>query len=78
MSDLSLGGQAVERDDVNPKLVKLKNLMDQRKDWWKRIGFDKRKTWVLSGEDPIIDIAWDIYNYLDTNFFGRRYYDSQE
>jgi len=76
MADLRLAGQSVERDDVQPKLIKLKNLMNQRKTIWQKLPFAKRKAWVTSEKDPIIDIAWDIYNYLDTNFFGEQYYDT--
>ena len=78
MADLVLTGQAIERDDVQPKLIKLKNLMDQRKVIWQKIKPAKRKAWVLSGDDPIMDVAWDVYNYLESNFFGSQFYDSQE
>ena len=74
MTTLNLTGQALERDDIQPKLVKLKQLLDQRKAIWAKLPVAKRKAWVTGGNDPIMDIAWDVFNYLETNFFGEDYY----
>jgi len=78
MATLELSGQSLERADIAPKLLKLKNLLDDRKDMWAKIPFEKRKAWMQSGKDPVMDIAWDVWNYLKNNFFGEKYYDNSE
>lgn len=78
MADLNLTGQNLERADIVPKLLKLEQCLDERKAIWQRITFAKRKAWVVSGKDPIMDIAWDIYKYLDNNFFGEEYYNDDD
>ena len=70
MATLNLSGQNLERADIAPKLLRLKNLMEQRKPLWQKASYDKRKKWVQSDKDPIMGIAWDVYKYLRDNFFG--------
>ena len=73
MADLDLTGQATESSTINPKLLRIKQLLDQRKTIWLRIPYAKRKAWVTSDKDPIMSAAWDIYKYLNNNFFGEKY-----
>ena len=75
MANLDLTGQDVEYSTIAPKLLRLKQCLDERKVIWHRITIAKRKAWVVSGKDPIMSVAWDIYKYLDRNFFGRKFYD---
>lgn len=70
MAILSLTGQTIASAEITPKLVQLKNLMDQRKIIWDKISDEKKRAWVLSEKDPIMDIAWDVFRYLNNNFFG--------
>lgn len=74
MTILNLSGQGLERDDIAPKLQKLKNWMDQRKPIWDKLTPEQRKAWVDSDKDPVMSLAWDIFKYLRDNFFGERYY----
>lgn len=69
MAILELTGQSLERDDIAPKLLKLKNLMNQRKIIWDKLPIEKKKAWVASGQDPIMQLAWDVFNYIRGNFF---------
>ena len=71
MAVLTLTGQAAEKADVAPKLVKLKNLMVQRKTMWDKIPHNKRCAWISNAatKDPIVEIAWDVYHWLKVNFF---------
>ena len=78
MADLNLTGQNLERADIAPKLLKLKNCLDERKVIWQKIPVEKRKLWVTSEKDPIMDISWDIFKYLRNNFFGEDYYNDSE
>lgn len=75
MATLNLTGQSVEYADIAPKLLKLKNLMDQRKEIWNKISTEKKKLWVTSDKDPIMSVAWDVYKYLRNNFFGEEHDD---
>lgn len=72
MANLVLTGQSLERADVAPKLLKLKNLMLQRKEVWDAIPENKKILWVkhAATKDPIMDLAWDVYRWLEQNFFG--------
>lgn len=74
MATLNLTGQQLEYQDIAPKLLKLKNLMDLRKVIWARLPPEKRKLWVTNDKDPIMSVAWDVFKYLENNFFGERYY----
>ena len=78
MANLNLTGQDVEYSTIAPKLLRLKQCLDERKVIWAKIPVEKRKLWVTSDKDPIMSIAWDIYKYLRNNFFGERYYDNDE
>ena len=69
MADLNLTGQNAEKADIAPKLVKLKNMMLERKPIWDKIPDAKKKAWILSNKDPIMEIAWDVYKWLRKNFF---------
>lgn len=47
--------------------------MLQRKVVWDKMSIEKKKQWVESNEDPVMKLAWDVYNWLDNNFFGKDY-----
>jgi hypothetical protein len=73
MALLQLTNQENAKKQIAPKLVQLRQLLDSRKELWQKIDAADRKKWVQSGKDPIMTIAWQIYQYLDANFFGRKY-----
>ncbi len=72
MATLNLTGQNAERTTIAPKLLRLKQLLDERKVIWSKIPVEKKKKWIKSEKDPVMNLAWDIYKYLDKNFFGER------
>lgn len=69
MPQLNLSGQETECIGLRPKVVKLKQLLDARKEVWDRIPTAKKKLWITSGKDPVMTLAWDVYRYLRDNFF---------
>jgi len=69
MTTLNLTGQGLDRDDIQPKIVKLRNLMIQRKSMWDKASCAHKKVWIKSNKDPIMTLAWDVYKWLDNNFF---------
>lgn len=71
LMQLNLTDQNIYSGQIQPKVNQLKNLMLERKDIWDRLDNSKRNNWVASGKDPIMSLAWIIYSWLDTNFFGR-------
>lgn len=70
MTTINLTGQAAAKTQIAPKLLQLKNLMDERKEIWAKLPVAKKKAWIQSDKDPIMGIAWDVYKYLRNNFFG--------
>jgi len=70
MADLNLINQQIYTDQIQPKIQQLKTQMDLRIPIWQKISPEKRKAWILSGKDPLMTLAWNIYNYLKNNFFG--------
>lgn len=75
MATLNLTGQAIAKDEIWPKLVQLWGLMQDRKSVWDKIPSNKREAWVenASTNDPIMDIAFDIYKKLHNQFFGTKF-----
>lgn len=69
MPTLNLTGQQAAMDTINPKLAQFRNLLEARKDVWQRATLAKKRAWVKSANDPVIDKAWDTYRYLRDNFF---------
>ncbi len=68
MATLDLTGQAAARNLIAPKLLQLKQLMDQRKLIWDKIRPHRRLQWVQSDKDAIMAVAVDVYRYL-YNFY---------
>ena len=75
MAILNLSGQQADYNTIAPKVQTLKVWMDERKVLWDKISPEKRKKWVISGKDPIMSLAWNIYKYLRNNFFGEGYHE---
>ncbi len=70
MAELNLTDQLTEKNGIQPKINKLNQLMQQRKPFWEKASLEQRKKWVKSGKDPVMSLAWVIYKYLKSNFFG--------
>lgn len=70
MTILNLTNQTTAKNQIAPKLAALKTELDKRLPVWRRISLEKKRQWVLSDKDPIMSLAWDVYKYLDKNFFG--------
>jgi hypothetical protein len=68
--NLNLAGQQTIKTQVGPKLLQLKTALDLRLPVWNRLSLAKKRAWIRSNKDPVMDIAFDIYKYLDANFFG--------
>ena len=69
MSKLDLSNQETTKNNIAPKLLQLKQQMDARKDIWNKLPIEKKKKWITSEKDPVMNIAWDVYKYLRNNFF---------
>ncbi len=71
MPNLNLTGQTTAGTAIQTRIVQLKNLLDQRKPFWDRMPNEKKKAWVKSEKDPVMNLAWDVFKYLNNNFFNR-------
>ena len=70
MAEFRLINQQAYANNIAPKVQVLKNQLDDRIDVWQRVSIEKKKQWVTSGKDPIMTLAWQMYNYLRDNFFA--------
>lgn len=69
MAKLNLTDQDKAKQQIYPKLLQMKTELDKRKEMWDKLPMDRRIDWIVSGQDPILVIAVDVYKYLD-EFFG--------
>lgn len=68
MVNLNLTGQAAEASTINPKLLRIKQLMDDRKELWDKLPIAKKKKWITSNKDPIMTAMYQVGQYIKTNF----------
>ena len=68
MAVLDLTGQTTAKNTIAPKLLALKTELDKRSEVWARISQEKKRQWIKSEKDPIMNLAWDITKYLVKNF----------
>ena len=71
MADLVLTGQGASASQIQTRIVQLRDAMDLRKEIWDRISDDKKRQWVASGKDPMMNLSWQVYRYLRDNFFDQ-------
>lgn len=68
MAVLDLTGQTTAKNTIAPKFLALKTELDKRAEVWARISPEKKRQWIKSEKDPIMNLAWDITKYLVKNF----------
>ena len=68
-TSLKLVSQQTYRDQIAPKINQLKTQLDLRKPIWAKCSIEKKKQWVKSDKDPIMTLAYQMYEYLNDNFF---------
>ncbi len=68
--DLNLIDQQNIRDQIAPKLAQLKAEMDKRKPVWESWTLEQREQHLQKAivDDPVVDIAWDMCQYLYSFF----------
>lgn len=64
---MNLTNKKADKDSLDAELKKLKKALDDRLPTWQKAGLETRKKWAK--KDPVIDMAYTIYQYLD-EFFG--------
>ena len=69
MAKLILNSQAIIAGTIGTKVNSLKTVLNSRKAIWGKISPEKKVKWIKSGKDPIMTLAFNIYQYLD-GFFG--------
>lgn len=57
-------------DTLLPYLQTLKTEMNNRRTLWDKIKFEKKKAWIQSEKDPVINLAWGMYKDLNDFFTG--------
>lgn len=68
MSELNLTGQSTLAGQIQTRVTQLRNAMELRKEVWNRLPVSKKKSWITSGKDPIMTLAYNIYVYLKDFF----------
>lgn len=71
MAELDLTGQATLAGQVQTRVTQLRNAMELRKPVWNKLSIEKKKLWISSNKDPIMTLAWDVFKYLQSNFFDQ-------
>jgi len=69
MAELNLTTQATAGAAIRTRIIQLKTLLEQRKPFWDRMPIEKKRAWIVSDKDPVMNLAWDIFKYLNNNFF---------
>ena len=69
MAKLILNSQAIIAGTIGTKVNSLKTALNSRKAIWSKIPSEKKVKWIKSSKDPIMTLAWNLYQYLD-DFFG--------
>ena len=70
MAILDLTGQTTSAGQIQTRINALKTLLDQRKPFWDRMPIEKKRAWIASNKDPVMTLAWDVFKYLNNNFFS--------
>lgn len=64
MATINLTGQDADFTTIRPKIIKMKQMMNDRKVIWDKLPHAKRKVWVTSGQDNIMTLAYQTYQFL--------------
>ena len=70
MTTINLTGQDLDLETIMPKLAKMKQMMVDRRPVWDKLTYAQRKKWVKSGKDDVMQIAYQIYQFLCDFFDG--------
>lgn len=70
MANLNLSNQQAAVDAATPTFVQFRSQMDKRIAFWNKAPRKRKKLWITSGKDPVMTLAYDLWKYLDDNFFG--------
>lgn len=68
MTILNLTNQETTKSQIAPKLLALKTELDKRSVVWERLSQEKKRQWIKSEKDPIMNLAFDITKYVVRNF----------
>lgn len=69
MPTLDLKNQNQASNLIKGRIDDLKTMLEERKPFWDRMPFEKRRQWLDSQKDPVMNLAVDIYVYLRKNIF---------
>ena len=61
--------QLAAKGTIAPHVLDLKTQMNKRLEIWGKLSIEKKRSWIDSGKDPIMSLAWQIYKDLKV-FFG--------
>lgn len=68
LSELKLVSQKTYKTQIQPKMLLLKKQLDLRSEIWAKIPIEKKKKWITSGKDPIMNLAFQMGQYFKDNF----------
>ena len=68
MTDLNIVNQQQYTDNIQPKMLLLKEQLDLRSPIWAKVSCDKKKAWIKSDKDPLMTLAFQLGQYLKDNF----------
>lgn len=68
MANLTLINQEAYKENIQPKMLLLKQQLDLRAEIWAKLDRDKKKKWVTSDKDPLMTLAFQMGQYFKDNF----------
>ena len=71
MAELNLNGQAGIAAQVGPKLVQLREALEQRLPVWQKLTAEQKRRWlaVAAERDPLLHMARQMAEYLMETWF---------
>ncbi len=64
-------------DTILPAFQAMKAQLNARRPLWDKLSFAKKKAWVTSNKDPIMDLGWDTYKFLN-DYFSKHLQDNYD
>ncbi len=70
MANINLAGQKAIQEALLPQLYQAQAEIEKRLPAWQKLPDERKKQWIDSGKDPVMESAFLTYKYLHGVFKG--------